>query len=210
MKTLKALLCLSALAGGIVVSQAQNVYSLNVVGYVNVPVAGNTFFTMVANPLNTANNTIGSVIAAPPDFTTLYKYTGTGFAISTFLFGAWDDATFTLNPGEGAIIQSATAFTTTFVGEVMTGNLTNSFPAGYSIRSSMVPQAGTLTALGLTPASLTDFDTVYQFNTATQGYDIFSLVFGSWSPAEPTLKVGESIWLQTAAPGQWIRNFTIP
>jgi len=210
MRTLKALLCLSALAGGLAVSQAQNVYSLNVVGYINVPAVGNSGYTMIANQLNTTNNTIGSLIATPPDFTTIYKYTGSGFAIASYLFGSWDDGTFTLNPGEGCIVQSATAFTTTFVGEVMQGNLTNNFPAGYSIRSSMVPQAGTLTALGLTPASLTDFDTVYQWNSATQGYDIYSLVFGSWSPAEPTLKVGESIWLQTAAAGKWIRNFTIP
>lgn len=202
-------MCAALLAAGLATSVAQNVYSLNVVGYVNVPVVGSAGYTMIANPLNTTNNTIGSLIATPPDFTTLYKYTGSGFAIASFVFGAWDDASFTLNPGEGAILQSPTAFTNTFVGEVMQGDLTNSFPAGYSIRSSMVPQAGTLTALGLTPASLTDFDTVYQYNTTTQSYDIFSLVFGAWSPAEPSLKVGESVWLQTAAAGQWVRSFTV-
>jgi hypothetical protein len=36
MRTLKALLCLSALAGGLATSVAQNVYSLNIVGYANV------------------------------------------------------------------------------------------------------------------------------------------------------------------------------
>ena len=212
MRTLKALLCLSALAGGLAVSQAQNVYSLNVVGYVNVPVVGNAagYYTMVANPLNAANNTIGALLPAPPDFTALYKYTGTGFAIATFFFGSWDDGTFTLNPGEGCIIGANTPFTATFVGEVMQGKLTNSYPAGYSIRGSMVPQAGTLTALGLPGTQLSDFDTVYQFNTATQGYDISTWFFGAWSPSEPTLKVGEAIFLNVATAGQWIRDFTVP
>ena len=209
MRTLKALLCLSALAGGLAVSQAQNVYSLNVVGYVNVPVVGASGFTMIANPLNAANNTIGALIPTPPDFTTIYKFAGAGFVTCNFVFGAWDDGTFTLNPGEGCIVQSPSPFTTTFVGEVMQGTLNNAFPAGYSIRASMVPQAGTLTALGLTPASLTDFDTVYQYDSVAQGYVANSLVFGSWSPAEPTLKVGESIWLQTAAAGTWTRTFTV-
>lgn len=212
MRTLKALLCLSALAGGLAVSQAQNVYSLNVVGYVNVPVVGNAagYYTMIANPLNTTNNTIGSLLAAPPDFTTLYKFSGTGFDIATYFLGAWDHPEYTLNVGEGCIIGAQTAFTTTFVGEVMQGKLTNSYPAGLSIRASMVPQAGTLTALGLPGTQLSDFDTVYQYNSATQGYDISTWFLGAWSPAEPTLKVGESIWLSTAAAGQWVRDFTVP
>jgi len=213
MRTLKALLCLSALAGGLAVSQAQNVYSLNVVGYVNVPAVGSGagLFTMIANPLNAANNTVASLIPTPPDFTTVYKFVGSSFVTADYLFGAWtgEATVMTLNPGEGAIVLAQSPFTTTFVGEVMQGNLTNTFPAGYSIRSSMVPQAGTLTALGLPTTSLTDFDTVYQFDSATQGYIANSLVFGTWSPAEPTLKVGESIWLQTANSGTWIRSFTV-
>jgi hypothetical protein len=208
----KALLCAAALAAGALTSMAQsNVYSLNVVGYYNASVvgSGSGTFTMVANQLNTTNNTVGALIATPPDFTTLYKYVGTGFSIATYFLGAWDHPEFTLNPGEGAIIQSTSPFTNTFVGEVLQGNLTNSFPAGFSIRSSMVPQAGTLTQLGLPGTALSDFDQVYKMNTATQGYDIYAWFLGSWSPSEPSLAVGESMWLQTAAPGNWVRNFTV-
>jgi len=95
---------------------------------------------MVANPLNTTNNTVGSVIPAPPDFTTLFNTRARDSSIATYFLGAWDHPEFTLNPGEGAIIQATSPFTNTFVGEVLQGNLTNSYPAGFSIRASIVPQ----------------------------------------------------------------------
>ena len=52
-----------------------NVYSLNVVGYYNVPVAANSL-VMIANQLNTTNNTLGSLIASPPPSSLFYKFTG--------------------------------------------------------------------------------------------------------------------------------------
>src|SRR5947207_7701785 len=147
----KALLCAAALAAGAVSSMAQsNVYSLNVVGYVNASIAGGGTsgkFQMIANPLNTTNNTVASLLPAPPDGTTLFKWTGTAFVSTTFFLGAWSDGTFTLNPGEGGIVQSSAPFTNTFVGEVMQGSLANPYPAGFSIKASQVPQAGTLTQL---------------------------------------------------------------
>src|SRR5215813_4784313 len=120
----KALLCAAALAAGAVSSMAQsNVYSLNVVGYVNVPIAGAGAgkFTFIANQLNTTNNTLASLMPAPPDGTTIFKWTGSAFVNSSFLFGAWSDGTFTLNLGEGGIVQSTQPFTNTFVGEVKQG-----------------------------------------------------------------------------------------
>lgn len=203
-------MCAALLAATLATSVAQNVYSLNVVGYVNVPVEGGGTlgkYTMIANPLNTTNNTIGALLPNVPFTAQLYKYTGAGFDIATFL-GVWDNPNYTLNPGEGAIMLSTEPFTNTFVGEVMQGNLTNNFPAGFSIRASMVPQAGTLTALGFDGSALGIGDNVYQWNATAQSYDIFTYL-GIWTPSEPTLKVGESIWFNTAAPGKWVRSFTV-
>jgi hypothetical protein len=208
----KALLCAAVLAAGAITSMAQsNVYSLNVVGYVNVPIvgsaAGSGLFTFIANPLNTTNNTLNSLMPAPPDGTTIYKWTGSAFANSSYLFGAWSDGTFTLNPGEGGIVQSTAPFTNTFVGEVMQGALSTPYKLGLNIIASQVPQAGTLsTQLGYVA---NDQDTVYQFNPATQGYIINSYLFGAWGPAEPTIAVGESFWLQAGAAGSWSRTFTV-
>ncbi len=57
---IKALLCAAALAAGAVSSMAQsNVYSLNIVGYVNVPLV--TGFNLIANPLDNGTNDLASL-----------------------------------------------------------------------------------------------------------------------------------------------------
>jgi hypothetical protein len=64
----KALLCAAAVAAGALSAMAQsNVYSLNVVGYVNVPLVGGGAFNMIANPLNntgTGGNNISNLFSA--------------------------------------------------------------------------------------------------------------------------------------------------
>jgi hypothetical protein len=213
----KALLCAAALAAGAVTSMAQsNVYSLNVVGYVNTLLVGGGAlgkFQMIANPLNTTNNNIGTLIPSAPDGTVLYKFNGTSFDIATSL-GGWDHPEYTLNPGEGAIVNSPNNWTNTFVGEVLqgTGLTPNAYPAGFSIRASKFPLAGTLTQLQLPASQFKDGDVIYQFNTANQSYDIYTLLGGSWigGPlSEPTLAVGEALWLQPQTAGSWNQTFTV-
>src|SRR5882672_2501980 len=65
----KTLICAAVLmAAGVATSLAQsNVYSLNVVGYVNVPTTGAGNFNMMANPLNNANNGITNLFATAQD-----------------------------------------------------------------------------------------------------------------------------------------------
>src|SRR6267378_4268086 len=64
----KTLLCAAALAAGVVSSMAQsNVYSLNVVGYVNKPFK-NGLYTLVSNPLNGTNNTLNTILPNAPNF----------------------------------------------------------------------------------------------------------------------------------------------
>jgi hypothetical protein len=203
MRTKTLLLTAAAIAVGITASQAQ-VYSVNAVGYVNknVPVG----YSMIANPLNTTNNTIASLIPTAPNFCNLLKWNGTSFDVATYVFGAWDTPAVTLNPGEGAFINTDTAFTITFVGEVMQGNLVNPVPAGYSIRSSQVPQTGGANALGLT--TLQAFDNLLKWNGTS--YDVYTVLFGgAWDPSEPTIAVGESVFLNTTAATSWNRTFNV-
>jgi hypothetical protein len=121
----------------------------------------------------------------------------------------WDHPEFTLNPGEGAIVNSRTNWTITFVGEVLQGSLTNPYPAGFSIRASQVPQAGTASELGLSAFTFEDFNSIYKFNTANQSYDFFVLFLGTWANYDPNIGIGESVWLQTQSAGSWNRTFTI-
>ena len=193
----KALLCAAALAAGALTSMAQgNVYSLNIVGYVNVPLA--TGYNLVANPLDNGTNDLNSLFPNAGFGDAIYAYANGGFTISTYV-GSWSPD-LTLAPGNGVFYQASTPFTNTFVGNVMTGNLTNPVPSGYSIKSSQVPQADTLENLGF-PANFGDATYFYR----NGGYTISTFV-GTWSP-DLTVGVGEAFWAQVSANVNWTRTF---
>jgi hypothetical protein len=221
----KVLLGLAAIAASALTSMAQsNVYSLNVVGYYNTPIGvGPTGKRMIANQLNTTNNTIGSLFTGVPEGSQFFKFNG-GF--SAYAYGPDDngfdnwapDGNATLNPGEGGFFQSPVLTTLTFVGEVLQGSLTNTIPsappgtAHKVISSSMVPQsAGITSVLGL-PAD--PGDQLYQF---AGGYTAYAYGpddngFNNWAPVEPAPGVGEAFFYLKVDGGpstQWVRNFTV-
>ena len=205
----KVLLCAAALAASLASSSAQ-VYSLNVVGYYNVTVPAGGFF-MIANQLNTTNNTLRGLLPARPDGSQFFKYAG-GYAAAASDGVDWD-TDFTLNPGEGGFYKDVTGGsgqTLTFVGEVLQGPLTNTLPVGNSIRSSIVPQEGKLTAdLGV-PGE--DGDQVFVYNN---GYAAFANDGVDWDNpggGGPTIKVGQGFFYKKVTGGtatSWVRNFTV-
>src|ERR1051325_7668433 len=99
----KTLVCAAIRAAGLASSMAQsNVYSLNVVGYYNVVIPGGTK-VMLANQLNTTNNTLAGVLPGPyADGTTFFYFNG-GFSASPWDTDAneWTVGTFDLRPGNG-------------------------------------------------------------------------------------------------------------
>jgi len=207
MRTKTLLLTAALSAVGLTSSTAQQVFSVNAVGFVNVVVPPK--FSMIANPLTAPLNTIPALFAGVPEGTTIYKFDGTTFSVNALDLGEWGNPAQTLVPGEGAfILNPGTApFTVTFVGEVMQGALSNPLPANFSIKSSQVPQTGALdTVLGF-PA--VDGDTVYQFNSATQAYVVHALDLGEWGGGVPTPAVGESFFVKKTAAGNWTRTFSV-
>jgi hypothetical protein len=193
----KALLCAAAVAAGALTSMAQsNVYSLNIVGYVNTPIASG--FNLIANPLDNGTNDLNSLFSTAGFGDTIYIFNAGSFTSSTY-FGSWSPDP-TLLPGTGIFYSAGANFTNTFVGNVLTGNLTNPIPAGFSIKSSQVPQADTLENLGF-PANFGD--TVYLYRG---GAYLSSTFFGSWSP-DYTIGVGESFWISASAAELWTRTF---
>src|SRR6266481_4793415 len=145
----KTMLVAAALAAGIATSAVaqSNVYSLNVVGYYNIPLQANVK-VLLGNQLNTTNNTLAGIIPAPPFFSQFFKYNG-GFTAYNFddVDSVWlPDGNASLAPGEGGFFISPVATTLTFVGEVRQGSLTNTLPVNTKvIRTSIVPQAGRVT-----------------------------------------------------------------
>jgi len=209
-KTLLLSVALSAACIATAVAQT-TVYSVNVVGYVKVDlVAG---FTMIGNPLNAPTNTIAALLVGVPDGTVVYKFDSVKQSFSINAFDAIDGWAFpdqTLAPGEGAFIRVSAPTTITFVGEVMQGSLSTPISAGFSIKSSQVP----LDQVALTGPEGQDFpaadgDIVYQFNTATQSYQIRSYdAIDGWSIV-PKPKLGEAFFVKKVAAANWTRTFTV-
>jgi hypothetical protein len=121
-----------------------------------------------------------------------------------------DAASTTVVPGEGVFVRntSATDLVVTFVGEVPQGTLNNAYPAGLSIRSSQVPQAGTAAELGFVGK---DGDQINQFDLATQSYKVstFDGLENAWLPPLGQLAVGEAFFLRASAAGTWTRTFSV-
>jgi hypothetical protein len=206
----KVLLCAVALAASIGASVAQNVYSLNVVGYYNVPIPG-AAYSLIANQLNTTNNTIASLFPNGPAGMQVLKYNA-GWSSSTF---DPDDLVWypnglaTLNPGEGALVKPLAATTLTFVGEVQQGTLTVGMLFGqYAVRSSIVPQAGLISTDLKFPQEPGDQVLKYAGGWSSATFDPDDLVY---YPAEPTFGVGEGIMFKKAATStaNWVRTFTV-
>lgn len=231
MRTKTLLLTAAILAGSLATSlaQATNVYSANIVGYVNkVNVPG---YQMIANPLNGTNNTVVNIFAGPPDYLTVFKRNalGTGYDSSTFdpdagPGGAWTAPGLTLAPGEGAFLFNPLVgnYTNTFVGEV-TLDSTNTYAEGYSIRASVVPQSGGIQTVLLLPVSPSDpkNSTIFRFNAGGSGYKSYTYdtedLGGTWTSSaidgpEPSPGVGEAFWIANGTGNgtkQWIRHFTV-
>jgi hypothetical protein len=208
---IKALLGAALLAAGAATSMAQsNVYSLNVVGYYNITCPANQY-VLIANQLNTTNNTLGNVIPNPPPNSIFQKFNG-GYTAYSFddvdlVWTPNGNASFA--PGEGGFFKSPSATTITFVGEVPQGSLTNTLPIGsYAIRGSIVPQAADVNTLGI-PGEANDILQTFNGGYTAYSFDDVDLV---WTPSVPSLNVGQAFFYKKAASStqsKWIRNFTV-
>ena len=145
----KLLVAAGILAAGLASSMAQsNVYSLNVVGYVNKPfVAGG--FTAAANPLNATNNSLNTIMQGTqvPDNTLVFLWDAAAQDFSATLpsynatAGNWVPDV-TIDPGTGFFVFAPTAYTNTFVGEVAQGSTTVPIPSNFGLISSPPPIGG--------------------------------------------------------------------
>jgi hypothetical protein len=203
-----------------------NVYSLNVVGYVNLTLTNG--FQMVANQLDFdgtgTNNTLTTVFGTSlPSLSKVYAYTANSatFSVATYNAGngTWVGNTAAANaalqPGGGLFLSipaSATApIVTTTVGTVLQGSLSTPYIAGFNIISSQTPLAGGAGSLGLTN-NASSLDAVYQFNAATQGYGskhTYNAGNGTWLGGEPQFAVGEAFWYNAKNAGSWSVTFNV-
>jgi len=189
---------LSALVGSLAsvsAVMAQNVYSLNAVGYINVTLyAGFNMISvpLLASPDNTLNTLLPNTTGAHTgDVVWFYSPSGgytsdsgvpTGTGRGATPSGWANGGTETLMPGVGAWYQnnSGGTITATFVGSVPTGPMTNALSSGFNLVGSVVPMSGDLITNSL--SSLTNYaigDDFYTFDPTagpTGSYTEFSVV----------------------------------
>lgn len=224
----KALLGLAALAASAATCVAQsNVYSLNIVGYVNVDIVdGYNLITVPLRPTDgNLNITNTIVMPAGADSATLFKWTGTGYSANTPQWiedspgvGQWmSDAPLTVNVGEAVFIDSPVAGKVTFVGEVVTGAIQNTLAAGYNAVGNKVPVAAGWPGKDVG----NDSDNIQIWRPATQNF------FGDWTYIAkvgndpygwttdgvafsdgPALNPGQGVfYFNTGAAINWTQNF---
>jgi hypothetical protein len=234
MRTKTLLLTAALVAAGVASSMAQsNVYSVNIVGYVNVPVVANNFY-LLGNPLDTGNgNVVTNVLPiTDPSFDSslifTYSQAGGVTEVEQFIGGfGWAPGTNVFAPGTAFYIQPTETTNLTFVGNVTLTNVINLQP-GFSMVASAYPASLNLTAIGLTNA--VDSDLLFRFSATAGALNDVSQFIGGYGWAEtvngnpvggtggptngPTLNVAEGFFYDNAnenAQGAeaWNQAFTV-
>jgi len=211
----KTLLGLAVLAASAATVMAQNVYSLNIVGYVNVPVAagaaGKASFALVGNPLKASpDNTIATVIGNQlPNGASVLTWTGTGFD-ENFYTGAWDVPGAVIAPGAGFFVKNptTTAANITFVGQVLAGLQTNVMSGKVNLVSSMAPVAADLsvdTHLNLTNAVAND--SILTWSGTGYNENFYSGAAGWDTP--PTVAVAEAFFYKVNGAAHTVNWVTV-
>jgi hypothetical protein len=208
-------------------SQAQGVYSQNIVGYVNLTITNG--FNLVNIPLDSdgtgTNNFVNTVIGTNlPNGSIIESWSPTsGFSGNDFGTTIknptphWTTPTATYNPGQGIFIfdPSNGVVNLTIVGTVLQGGLTNSYinQAGYSLVGGQFPVAGGIVStFGYTPS---DGDIAETWSPSA-GFS--GNVFGPtikqptphWTSGEPQLTVGQGVFILTTNTAPvWGTNFEV-
>jgi hypothetical protein len=165
---------------------------------------------MIANPFD-SSEAVSDTFKKWPDGTSLNKFDTRRFRLveNAVQRGRWMVPNEKLLRGEGAIFFNPTSDykTASFVGEVCQGNFSLPIPSGFSLRGSLVPQAGSLTEdLGF---PIADGDVVHLFDRDRQKYLLSPYSDGKWTAGQPVLAVGEAFWVAKTEPRNWIRNLII-
>jgi len=226
----------AALAASLASSMAQNVYSLNVVGYVNVTLPSHQF-TAVANPLDAS---MGGTLATGNDMTNLFNINTTspalanGSSIAQFVSAANDYSTaigyvgltkkwggnFSMPPGKAALFfnNGASATVVTFTGQVPQGtyNVATLGSHQFSLVGSPIPIGGNITnsttVAGLVPSN---GDSAATFNSAANDWNTASgwvQLTKKWgNTASSTIAVGQGFlyFNNGGSANNWVSNFTV-
>ena len=223
----KALLSVAAIAASAVTAMAQNVYSLNIVGYATVPVKPG--YNLMANPLMAGVTNGANEIMPILDGESILTWNGSTFDFVQYdsTAGGWvkqDDVTPaappSLPPGQGFFFfnPNPTSTNFTFVGQVVPGpQSTNTvvLKPGYNLVGSPLPAA--VTTITNTPVSLPVLDgmSILEWNGSTYDTTLYDSTAGGWVQADdvtpsvaPPLAIGQGFFIFNAGtqPANWSQS----
>ncbi len=161
-------------------------------------------------PFDSPSNCVAEMFKGWPDGTTLNKFDTRFFKLAEneIKFEKWTNPTEQLMPGEGAIFFNPTSDykAHSFVGDVLQGNLSVPIPGGFSIRSSLLPQPGSLDDLDF---PIANGDVIHLFDRDQQKYVLYPYEGDKWTAGLPVVSVGESFWVAKTEPGNWTRHLSL-
>ena len=212
------LMAAAALAAGVITSQAQ-VYSQNVVGYVNVQVASG--FNLINNPMVGATNKLSALLPAVDGSQVLIWNGLNGYATYTFDTTQWVDDNYdpadpTILPGLGFFYYSPGSNTLSFAGNTYANpgtSSTNTVLGGFRLVGSQIPYGGAVTNStfnlpGQDGAQVLKWNGLNGYATYT--FDTTQWVDDNYDPSVPQITVGQGFfyynpsssvnWVQTLAP----------
>ena len=195
------ILALSLVVGATVSVAHAQVYSQNIVGYINQPFyVGDNF---IANQLGASDNTLNTIftpgtVPEGATFTEWNPATQQYLPTSTYdTVNGWS-INYALTYGQGGLLYSPAAFNNTFTGEVwpdFNPNATFVPPqvtgAGSLLLSCVIPinDATFYDVVGRDPRN---GESVTLLDAATQTYTTTTFEDGAWNNGDPALNVGES------------------
>jgi hypothetical protein len=182
-----------------------NLVSENIAGF--VPILCGPGLNFISAPLVGTNDTVETVLGDLPEGSLLYQYypPPVGFTINGRYFGPWYDPTEQLHLGIGMIVQTPgdAFYVFTLAGDVPRGPLTNTLPAGWNLRASMLPLAGQLdTDLG---CPLERGDIVCRSDPDIGLVAYVYTEFG-WLTEPAIVRPGEAFWIWKRTPRSWQQN----
>ncbi len=179
------------------------------------PVAQNSYpvhvqpgYNLIANQLDHGSNTLNEIMPVVPDGTVFYKYDNSNANWIASAFSAsnssWlNGGTIALNPGEGAFLQSSSAFILSFTGNphvpvlpfAFTGNPHVPVLPIVNLVSRQTNDIGLYeNIVGTAP---TNGAQMFKWDSSNSVYTVYGFS-NIWSPSVPSAAVGESVWI---APG---------
>ena len=186
------------------------VYSTNALGFATASLPPG--YSLIANPLSAPDNSIAALFKDLPEGITVSRFDQKNSSLVESLFedGEWSNPGQNLMPGEGAVFFNPTAeyILMLFVGEVVSGDSFSTIPEGFSIRSSCMPQPGSLHFdLGFPVA---EGDVIHIFDRDKQKYTLYPYTnAAAWSANPPMINVAEAFWVEKKTAGKWAYEFSV-